>query len=441
MLAWLRELNTTQKKTVAAAFGGWAVDALDFMVYTFVIPTLMAAWMMSKAEAGLIATATLVVSSIGGWLAGILADRFGRVRILQITILWFSVATFLCGFANSFEQLLVLRAIQGLGFGGEWAVGSVLIAEMITAKHRGKAVGCVQSGWAVGWAVAAILFAVCFSVLPENLAWRALFWAGILPALLVLFIRRNVPETEIFQRVQSQRHSSEHISSEHKNSKHKSGFLEIFSPRYLGITLLSSLLVSGLMSAYYAVVTWLPTYLKSVRHLQVLDSGFYTAIIIAGSWCGYVTAAYLTDYIGRRKTFIVFALGTVVIAPGYASLPLSNSTMLFLGFPLGFCLSGNFSGFGSYLAELYPNRIRGSGQGFVYNFARGVASFAPPLVGFLADHPPALFAYLHWLVVEPLALAILTVSLSACAIALSTLIILPETRGRELLSEVSLTRG
>ena len=217
MFDWLRELTKTERRTLGAAFGGWAVDAFDFMVYTFIIPTLMAAWMMTKAEAGFIATATLIVSAIGGWMAGILADRFGRVKILQITILWFSVATFLCGFTNSYEQLLFLRALQGLGFGGEWAVGSILIAEMVRAKHRGKAVGSMQSGWAVGWGLAALAFAVIFSMFPEEFAWRIMFWIGIIPGVLVLYIRRNVPESEIF-----------HKTREHTKKSGKSHFLEIF---------------------------------------------------------------------------------------------------------------------------------------------------------------------------------------------------------------------
>jgi len=422
MFDWLKQLSPTERKTLGAAFGGWSVDSLDFMVYTFVIPTLMAAWTMTRAEAGLIATATLVVSAVGGWLAGILADRFGRVRVLQATILWFSVCTFLCGFAQSYEHLLLLRALQGLGFGGEWAVGAALVAEMVRPEHRGKAAGTVQSGWAVGWGIAAILFAVAFSVFPEDIAWRVMFWAGVLPALLVLFIRRHVPESELFHQTLAQV----------RQSGRSSHFLEIFAPAQLRITVFGCLLIAGLMSAYYAVVTWVPTYLKTVRGLEVLDTGGYTFVIIVGSWFGFMVAAYLTDMIGRRSTFLLFAVCTALVALAYTTLPISNGAMLALGFPLGFFVSGNFSGFGSYLAELFPSRMRGSGQGFVYNAARGLASFSPPLVGYLADHPPAWFAQLHWLTTEPLALSIMVVSVSTCALAIATLAFLPETKGKQL---------
>lgn len=181
-MRWYKELDPTEKKTFVAAFGGWAIDALDFMIYTFVIAAIMQLWGINKGEAGLLGTITLLFSAIGGWGAGVLADRYGRVKILQITILWFSLCTVLTGFAQNFEQFFILRALQGLGFGGEWAVGSVLMGEIIRAEHRGKAVGTVQSGWAIGWGVAALLYTLAFSVLPIEWAWRSLFWVGVLPA-------------------------------------------------------------------------------------------------------------------------------------------------------------------------------------------------------------------------------------------------------------------
>ena len=408
MFAWLRDLSGQERKTLIAAFGGWSVDALDVMVYTFVIPTLITAWGMSKAQAGLIATATLITSAVGGWLAGILADRIGRVKVLQFTILWFAVCTFLCGFTSSFEQLLFMRALQGLGFGGEWAVGSVLIAEMMRPDHRGKAVGTVQSGWAVGWGAAALLYAVIFSLLPEELAWRSMFWVGILPALLVLYIRRHVKDSEIFHATRA------------RSTEKGSSFLEIFSPELLRTTVFGSLLTTGMMAGYYAVTTWLPTYLKTVRNLSVLNTGAYTAVIIIGSLVGYLVAAYLCDHIGRRKTFLLFALGTAAVAMLYTLVPISNAAMLVLGFPLGFFLSGNFSGFGSYLTELFPSRVRGSGQGFVYNFGRGLGAFAPPAVGYLSTS-------------VTLAQAIgMTTGLSF-GLAVLALAFLPETRGKQLL--------
>jgi len=404
---WLRELTAKERRTLIAAYGGWSVDAFDFMIYTFVIPTLIAAWGMSRGEAGLIATSALLASAAGGWAAGALADRLGRVRVLQITIAWFALFTFLCGFTNSFEQLLLVRTLQGIGFGGEWAVGSVIIGEIIRAEHRGKAVGTVQSGWAIGWGAAAVLFTVFFSLLPEDLAWRVLFWTGLLPAGLIIYIRRNVSEPEVFEATRSRARASNET------------FLEIFSPRLLRTTVLASLVAVGMQGGYYAVTTWLPTYLKSVRGLSVFDTGAYLVVIITGALAGYLVAAWLSDHAGRRNTFFLFAACSAAIAVIYTLVPMSNALMLVLGFPLGFFVSGNFSGVGAFFTELFPSRCRGSGQGFCYNFGRGVGALFPTLVGYLSIKlglaaAIGLFAGLAYLLV------ILAVSL------------LPETRGKTL---------
>jgi MFS family permease len=166
MMSWYQELDANGKRTFKASFLGWAIDALDYMVYTFDIATLILLWHFDRGQAGLLGTITLLFSAIGGWGAGILADRFGRVRVLMVTILWFSICTVAVGFTQNFWQIFVLRALQGLGFGGEWAVGSVLMGEVISTANRGKAVGTVQSGWAIGWGVAALLYSLLFSVLP-----------------------------------------------------------------------------------------------------------------------------------------------------------------------------------------------------------------------------------------------------------------------------------
>lgn len=409
MLGWWRELSSLERNALLAAFGGWAVDAFDVMIYTFAIPALVAVWGMSRAEAGLIATSTLLCSAAGGWLAGALSDRFGRVRMLQITIAWFACFTFLSGFSRSPVDLLVLRGLQGLGFGGEWAVGAALVAEVIPARHRGKAVGTVQSGWALGWGVAAVLYALYFSVLPQSLAWRALFWTGILPALLVFFVRRNVREPRPPDRARGLPGGGRR-------------FLRIFAPGLLGTTLLASLMTTGMQGGYYAVTTWLPTYLKTARGLSVLDTGAYLVVIVAGSFAGYLTAAWVSDRLGRRAGFTLFALGSLVVAVTYTLAPIGDTAMLVLGFPLGFCVSGNFSGVGAYFAELFPDAVRGSGMGFAYNFGRGAGALFPALVGVLSAR-------------LPLGAAIGGFAALAYLLVLVAVLALPETRGRPLAAE------
>lgn len=406
--AWILQLTPPERSTLIATFGGWALDGMDVMVYSFVIPTLIAVWHITKGQAGLLGTAALLISAVGGWLAGLLADRYGRARILQITILWFALFTFLSGFTHSFWQLLIIRGLQGLGFGGEWAVGSVLMGETIRAHHRGKAVGTVQSGWALGWGLAAIAYTVLFNVAPAAIAWRAMFWIGILPAFLVFYIRRNVPEPEVFRETRN-------VSA----SKQAGNFLAIFNPSLVRITLLTSLMAIGAQGGYYAITTWLPTYLKTQRGLSILNTGAYLSVVIAGSFAGYLVSAYLADWLGRKRTLILYGACSFVAVTAYTFLPISNHVMLVLGFPLGFFASGSFSPIGAFLTELFPTSVRGSGQGFSYNIGRAIGAIFPTLVGLLSaamslGHAIAIFAAAAYMV---MILAVL---------------LLPETTGKEL---------
>ena len=382
---------------------------MDVQLYSFVIPALIMTWGISRGQAGELATAALLVSAVGGWLAGWLADRLGRVFTLQLAILWFAGFTFLSGLAQNFRQLFAARALMGLGFGGEWAAGAVLLGEVIRAEHRGKALGLMQAGWAVGWGVAAVLYALFFSIWPAASAWRALFFVGILPALLVFWVRRNVEEPPVY--VQSR-------LAMHAHGVEPS-VLEIFRPPLLRVTLLGGLMGTGAQGGYYAITTWLPTFLRTERHLSVLDSAGYLAVSIAGAFCGYVGGGLLADRIGRRLTFLVFAIGAGVVAAIYTLVPFGNGGMLVLGFPLGFFASGVFSAMGPFFTEHFPTRVRGVGQGFAYNVGRASGALFPTLVGLLSTSMPlgeaiGLFA----------GTAYATMALAA--------FLLPETRGKVL---------
>ncbi|GAB5101301.1 MFS transporter [Caballeronia sp. HLA56] len=409
MPAWIARLDPGGRKTFVAAFGGWAIDAFDFMIFSFVITALTHTLSVQRGAIGLIGTATLLASAFGGWGAGMLADRFGRVRLLQATILWFSTCTILIGFAQNFEQLLGLRILQGLGFGGEWAIGAVLIGETVRAEDRGKAVGFVQSGWSIGWAAAALIYSLSFSYLPEQYAWRALFWIGVIPALMVLFVRRNVTEPEIFVKAQA----------EARASAIRTSLLSIFTPPLLGTTIKASALCTALTGGYYAMSTWLPTFLKVERHLSVINTSGYLLVLIAGSFCGYILGAYLTDFWGRRRSFVVFSFAAAVCLYLYLKLPLTDGEMMVLGFPLGLASCGVFAGIGAYLTELYPSGVRATGQSFCYNFGRGIGALFPALVGYLS---------------ETSSLGSAIAIFAGCAYGASVIMamLLPETKGRPL---------
>lgn len=408
MFNWYRGMDADGRRTFWACFGGYAMDAMDVQVYSFIVPVLVGLWGISNTQAGLLATVTLILSAVGGWAAGLLADRVGRVRTLQITIAWFAVFTFLSGLTNSFEQLLVTRGLQGFGFGGEWAAGSVLMGEVIVARHRGKAVGLVQSSWAVGWGMAALLATVLFALMPSEWAWRTLFFIGLLPAGTVFFVRRLLKEPEVYVK-----------------AKAPVPLLAIFSPSFLSITLRGCLLALGAQAGYYSITTWLPTFLRTQRGLSVFSSGAYLGVIIVGSFLGYVTSAYLNDGVGRRKTFLLFAVCSLAVVLTYTQIEMSNGLMLVLGFPLGFFASGIFAGMGSLFTELFPTELRGSGQGFCYNSGRGLAALFPTLVGMAST-------------TMPLGQAIGIFAGSAYGLVVLVALLLPETRGQELRSLASL---
>jgi MFS family permease len=405
MFQWMRDLTVDERRTMAGCFGGWSLDALDLQIYSFVIPTLLTTWQISRGEAGLVGTVALVVSAFGGWFAGALSDRYGRVRILQIAVLWYAVFTFLCGFAQNLEQLFVLRALHGLGFGAEWSAGAVLMGEVIRDKYRGRAVGFVQSGYAVGWGAAALLYTLLYAMLPDATAWRVMFWVGLAPALLVLWIRRTLKEPEVFNE---------------RRSLNTNGLTQAFSvlrPPYLSTTLKVALMVTGAQGGAYALLIWLPTFLKTERHLTSLNTGSYLLIHICGGFIGFLVGAYLSDAIGRKRTFFVSALGSILCVAIYLAAPIGNGLMLVLGAPLGFILYMMFSAMGPFITELYPTEVRGAGQGFCYNSGRAIGALFPALVGFLSN----------WF---GLASSILLFSLLAYGLMLLALIMLPETKGR-----------
>jgi MFS family permease len=379
------------------------------LIFTFVVSTLISIWHINRTQAGMLATVTLLVSALGGWLAGIMADHFGRARVLMGTILWFSLCTMLIGFAQNFEQIFILRALQGLGFGGEWAVGSVLMGELVKSNNRGKIVGTVQSAWAIGWGASAILYTIIYSIFREAMAWRVLFWIGVLPALLVFYIRRNVPEPELYAKARQQA----------QLGKHKLSAWAIFLPRFLKTTVLASLLCTGAQGGYYGISIWLPTFLKTKWHLSVVGTGSYLLVVIVGLFIGYIVGAYLTDILGRRANFITFAVLSGISIIVYTQLNITDTQALILGFPIGFTSCGLFSGMGPFLTELFPSSMRATGQGFAYSFGRAIGALFPTLVGYLSQR-------------VGLGPAIGIFAGGAYVLVFTAAVLLPETRGTEL---------
>jgi MFS family permease len=356
MIAWMRDLNAKERRTMTACFGGWALDAFDVQMYSFIIPTVLALWGLSRGEAGVIGTVTLLISSLGGWFSGTLADRFGRVRILQLSILWYSVFTFLCAFAQDFQQLFILRALHGLGFGGEWAAGAVLMGEVIRDKYRGRGVGIVQTGWAIGWGASALVYIAVYWLLPEALAWRVLFGIGLLPAVFVFWIRRHIDESEIFHQ---QRAARAPVGISH--------LFSAFRGEHLWTTIKVSIMVAGAQGGGYAIGIWMPTYLRTVRHLSATATGGFLLVQILGALFGFLLGTYLSDAIGRKQTFMWSAILSFVFILLYMFVPMGDTALLLAGLPLNIVLLMKFPPMGPFMTELFPTKVRGNAQGFCYN--------------------------------------------------------------------------
>lgn len=411
MFGWYRELDRTERRTFWSCFGGWGMDSFDVQLFTFILPALMLSLGFTQEKAGLLGTVSLIASAFGGWAAGALADRFGRAKVLQGCILWYAIATALAATSQSYEQLLFWRAVQGLGFGGEWAAGAVLMGEMIRPQHRGKAVGMVQSAYAVGWFGAAAVSTLVLVALPTEIAWRTVFAIGLLPALLVIYIRRNVPDSPLFKR------AAERV--ERAEVRSRRGLFAIFRTDVVRTTILASLLAAGVQGSSHAIIFWLPTFLVSERGLTTVQAGSYVMVTTAGAFLGYIVSSYLSDWIGRRPNFLFYVVGCLVVDFVYFFVPGSNVLMLVLGVPLGFFSQGIYASLGPYFTELFPTRVRATGQAFAYNFGRVVGATFIGIIGFMAHTLP-----LNW--------AMGVLSLGGYSLAVVAVLLLPETRGKEL---------
>jgi MFS family permease len=394
-----------QRRAMVATGFGWGLDAFDFYLYVYGLPAILTTFGLTKAAGGLLATYTLVASALGGIAMGTVSDRIGRKTTLILSIAWYSVFTFLSGIAQNYNELAFFRIGEGIGFGGEWAVGSVLMSEWSDPDKRGRNLGFVQGSWAIGWLAANIAFQVVFATVGPDPGWRYLFFLGIVPGIFVLYIRRNVEDPPIYIAARA--------------ATRTFSLPGIFGGAIGRTTLFASLLAIGVQSGYYALFTWMPTYLTTQRHLSAVTSGSYLYLLIGGAFAGYVTAGYINDALGRRRTFIIFSLCSAAIVPLYLLFVVANWQLIVAGPLLGYFASGIFSGFGPFLSELYPSTVRGAGQGFCYNVGRGIAGGGPVAIGVLSTH----FA---------IGSAMTCVAVAAYLLAVVAVLFLPETRGEEL---------
>ncbi|HLK22100.1 MAG TPA: MFS transporter [Bryobacteraceae bacterium] len=357
-----------------AAMFGYMLDALDVLLYVFAVQTLRDQFHWSAGTAGLVSSATLITSAVGGIVAGIVADRIGRTRTLVYTILLYSLGSAGSATSVGIVSLLAWRAVVGLGLGGAWSSGAVLVSESWPAQHRAKAIGLMQSGWAIGYMLAAATTAL---ILPRY-GWRMLFLVGILPAFLTIWIQRKVKEPEIWA----------------KRNK-LSPITDLFRPPLARRTFFATALATSVLFAYWGVATWLPGFLAAPKSqggagLNILRTSAFIFTMQFGAFLGYISFGLMADRFGRRPTFFGYVFVAAILTPIYGLTPRwagenSETWLLILGPFIGFCGTGFFALFGAMLAELYPTSIRGTGQGFVYNMGRAISALAPFAVGAIAD--------------------------------------------------------
>ena len=411
MLSWYREADKKTRRIFWTCSAGWAMDMADSVVYSYLIPLLMTALGMTLVQAGFISSANFFAAALGGWIGGWLCDRFGRARILQLTILWFSICSFISGFAQNYEQLLIIRVVQGLGFGAEWAVGAVLLGEMIAPKHRGKALGVVHSGAAIGSGLAALLAGPVVMMFPPEYGWRVVFWVGLLPAILVFFLRRNDDDSDLFIAARALAVKERRTVSP----------WTIFRPRYLKITLLAALLAVGAQGSGFAVSNYLTTFLTAERGLTASVAGLFVLVNSVGGFFGFLVNAYLGDRFGRATIFRLFGLGFVVTSAFYLYAPLGNSvfTLMPAGLIYGFFQFGIYASFGPYFTELFPTDIRANGQAFAYNFGRASSGIFIQGVALLST-------------VMALSTGMMLMGFVGVVCTVVATLLLPETAGRDL---------
>lgn len=407
LFAWWRGGTPEGKRALIAASLGWLLDSFDVMIYALVVASLMNDLQMDAPTAGLLGSVTLLASAAGGLIFGVIADRMGRTRALMASILMYSVFTAACGFAQTVTQLAVFRVFLGLGMGGEWASGAALVSETWPDAHRGKALGFMQSSWAIGYAAAAIVTAL---VMPRW-GWRGVFFVGLLPALFTLWVRRSVTEPEIWQ----QRRAAGPATG--------FGFDRMFAPHMWRVTTAVTLMNACTMFAWWGFNLWLPGYLAlppergGIGLTTAQMSGFVVAMQV-GMWFGYVTFGYASDWIGRRRAYVTYLLAAAVLILLYVSVRIPI-VLLLLGPFVAFFATGYFTGFGAVTAELYPTDIRATAQGFTYNIGRVASAAAPFAVGSLAQTQG------------------FSVALSICSVAFVLAAVfwiwIPETRGRQLI--------
>jgi MFS family permease len=411
------QTTSSQRRTLIAAGLGWMLDAFDVMLYALVLTHIMRDLGMSKATAGGLGTLTLLASGIGGVSFGFIADHIGRKRGLTLSILTYSICSFASGLATSVAMLAAFRFILGLGMGGEWNTGATLVAETWPTELRAKAISIVQSSWAIGYALAALVAGIVL----HYANWRMVFFVGILPALVILWIRKDVPESEMW--LERHRMAKEPPTSIAQDRSNNAGFARIFQPPFAKYTFALLFVNFFGMFAWGGLFTWMPPYLslpveQGGRGFGVMGTTTLMVVLnLFGMFPGYASFGWVADYLGRRKSFLVYTFMASLLVALYATVR-QPWLLLVVGTVVAFFGTGFFSGSGIIGSEIFPTEVRARALGFTYNGARAMSSIAPLVIGRVGETKGLSWAFY----------------LCAVSFFLATLVAtqLPETKGKQL---------
>ena len=410
LFGWWRVATAASRRALIAASLGWALDAFDVMLFSLVLASVIADLGLTKAQAGALGSITLLGGAAGGLIFGHIADRFGRTRAMIASVLLYSVFTAACGLSQTLWQFAAFRALLGLGMGGEWASGAALVSETWPAKHRGRALGFMQSAWAIGFAAAAVVVGL---VLPRW-GWRTVFFVGILPALFTLWVRRNVDEPDVWKARRATKGTAA-TAPAHR-------FADIFRGPMLRLTAALTFMNACALFGWWALNGWIPAYLSlpPAQGGLGLGTGNMSWFIVAmqvGMWLGYVSFGFITDVLPRKRVYVTYLVMASLLLPLYGAMKVPV-VLLLLGPFVAFFGTGFFSGFGGVTAEVYPTSIRATAQGFTYNLGRVASAAAPFTIGTLATSHGFAMAF--------------TVAGGVYMLGALAWAFIPETRGREL---------
>ncbi|MGH7617026.1 MAG: MFS transporter [Gemmatimonadaceae bacterium] len=411
-----RVASAASRRALVAASLGWALDAFDVMLFSLTLAAVIADLGLTKTQAGALGSVTLLGGAAGGLIFGHVADRFGRTKALISSILIYSVFTAACGLSRNLWEFALFRALLGLGMGGEWASGAALVSETWPAKHRGRALGLMQSAWAIGFAAAAIVVGI---VMPRW-GWRAVFFVGILPALITVWVQRSVEEPEVWKALRAARASG--AAAARAVGETATRFTDIFRGPMLRVTAVITFMNACALFGWWGLNGWVPAYLSLPASqgglgLSAQTMSWFIVAMQVGMWIGYISFGFITDAIGRKRVYVTYLVLASVLLPIYGSL--SNPLALLLLGPFVACFgTGFFSGFGAVTAEIYPTSVRATAQGFTYNLGRIASAAAPFTIGKLATTSGFGLAF--------------TVAGAAYLVAAITWAAIPETKGREL---------